>query len=80
MRIGWFPLAFLSYDDLRRHGARFLDQHHPSRTIPVPIEEIAESQLRMDIVPVPGLQDALPDDEGGVVGFLTTISLASVPA
>ena len=70
--MGEFPLQRLSYGDLRRHAARFLDVHHPSRTIPVPIEEIAEARLGLDIVPVPGLQETLPSDEFGVIGYLTS--------
>ncbi|MBM4030667.1 MAG: ImmA/IrrE family metallo-endopeptidase [Planctomycetes bacterium] len=66
-----FPIAYLSYDDLRDRAAMFLAQYHPAGTIPVPIEEIAEVKLRLDIMPVPGLQDALRSDDYGVVGFLT---------
>ncbi|HUT35272.1 MAG TPA: ImmA/IrrE family metallo-endopeptidase [Planctomycetota bacterium] len=67
-----FPIAYLSYEHLRERAAAFLAQHHPSGTIPVPIEEIAEAKLGLDIVPVPGLQDALRSDDYGVVGFLTS--------
>ncbi len=67
-----FPIAVLSYENLRERAAAFLAQYHPSGTIPVPIEEIAEVKLGLDIVPVPGLQDALRSDDYGVVGFLTS--------
>ncbi len=67
-----FPIAYLSYEHLRERAAAFLAQHHPSGTMPVPIEEIAEAKLGLDIVPVPGLQDALRSDDYGVVGFLTS--------
>jgi len=66
------PIAYLSYEDLRGRADAFLAQHHPAGTIPVPIEEIAEAKLGLDIVPVPGLQDALRSDDYGVVGFLTS--------
>lgn len=46
---------YLPYDVLRERAEAFLSQHHPSRVIPVPIEEIVELQFQMDIVPEPGL-------------------------
>lgn len=52
-----FKAPFLRYDDLRRCAERFLQQYHPTRTIPVPIEQIVEISFGIDIVPVPGLQD-----------------------
>lgn len=55
-------LARLSYEDLRRRSDVFLSQHHPLQNIPIPIEEIAELQLRMDIVPTPGLQRSFEID------------------
>src|SRR3989338_5365784 len=44
-----------SYDEIRNHANRFLKQYHPSIEIPVPIEEIAEFQMGLNIVPIPGL-------------------------
>jgi hypothetical protein len=44
-----------SYDDLRRIADQFLRQHHPRGTIPVPIEQIIELQLHLDIIPTPNL-------------------------
>lgn len=41
--------------DLRVAAAKFLAEHHPEGTIPVPIEWIIEERFQMDIVPVPGL-------------------------
>ncbi|MBI2478779.1 MAG: hypothetical protein HYV60_09140, partial [Planctomycetia bacterium] len=52
----------LSYDDLRRRADEFLTEHNPSRTVPVPIEEIIEFELGMDIVPTPGLHQFLEVD------------------
>ena len=57
----------LSYSDLRRRAGDFLRTHHPAGTIPVPIEEIVEFRYRMDIIPVPGLQDAFEVD-----GFISS--------
>ena len=57
---------FFSYEDLRRKADEFLAQHHPDG-IPVPIEEIVEFELGMDIVPTPGLHQFLEVD-----GFITS--------
>ena len=61
-----FKAPYLSKEELRQRAERFLADHHPSRTIPVPIEFIVESRFAMDIVQVPGLQA-----EFDVVAFVT---------
>jgi hypothetical protein len=45
-----------SYNELAAAAGSFLQQRHPSRACPVPIEEIVELKLRLDIVPTPNLQ------------------------
>ena len=62
-----FKPPIYSYEDLRRKADEFLAEHHPAGTIPIPIEEIVEFQLRMDIVPMPGLQTLIETD-----GFITS--------
>jgi Zn-dependent peptidase ImmA (M78 family) len=49
------PREFVSSQDLERVAKQFLQQHHPSLELPIPIEEIAEFGLDLDIVPIPGL-------------------------
>lgn len=56
-----------SYGQIQAEAAAFLTKHHASSTIPVPIEEIVEFQLRIDIVPFPGLHKAYDTD-----GFTTS--------
>lgn len=55
-----------SYQDLRGVADRFLAQHDAASSIPVPIEEIVEFKLGINIIPLPGLHD---DHE--VDGFLS---------
>ena len=55
-------IPVLSYEDIRRHADAFLQQYHPSRNIPVPIEEIIEFQLDINIVPLPGLYQGFEVD------------------
>ncbi len=64
----------LSYEDLRRRAGDFLRTHNATATIPVPIEEIVEFNYRMDIVPVPGLQDAFEVD-GFIASDLKSITV-----
>lgn len=55
-------VPFLSYESLRQTATRFLGEHHPSGTIPVPIECIIEFDFRLDIVPIPGLRSEFSTD------------------
>lgn len=48
-------IPVFSYEDIRNFADAFLKQHHPTKEIPVPIEEITEFQLGINIVPTPGL-------------------------
>jgi hypothetical protein len=57
----------LPYEKIREAAGSFLRTYHPRATIPVPIEDIVEFQLRLDIVPVPGLRHAFEID-----GFTTS--------
>ncbi len=41
-----------------------MTKHHPTQQLPVPIEQIIEFQLHLDIVPLPGLEEAFE-----IVGF-----------
>ena len=56
----------LSYEDVRRSADAFLGEHHSSRSIPIPIEEIVEFRLGLNIIPLPGLHAAFDLD-----GFLS---------
>ncbi len=48
-------VPFNSYDSIKKKAELFLEKYHPSGTIPVPIEEIVEFDLKINIVPLPGL-------------------------
>ncbi len=67
-------IAWFSDKDLREQAEAFLAKYHPTRTIPVPIEEIVEFQFGIDIVPLPGLQKAFEVD-GFISHDLTTITV-----
>jgi hypothetical protein len=47
---------FLSKPEIRKLAEQFLNRFHNARTCPIPIEQIVEMMLGMDIIPMPGLQ------------------------
>lgn len=65
-------VAVLSYDDLRRQTEQFLAEHHSAGTLPIPIDEIIEFRLGIQIVveaclrPVCGI-DGLPAGDGTAI-------------
>ena len=64
----------LSYNDIRRISEQFLREFHAERSIPTPIEEIAEFKCRLDIIPLPGLRDLLEID-GFISSDLSSITV-----
>lgn len=46
-----FHPARLSYEDIRLEAEKFLNEYHPAGTTPVPIAEIIEFDLSIDIIP-----------------------------
>jgi hypothetical protein len=63
---------FLTNERLSEIASSFLREYHPDDTIPVPIEEIIELKLEMDIIPVPNLQRSF-GVEGALAGDFTGI-------
>jgi len=52
----YFKAPFLPPEKIKKEADIFLDKYHPTRNPPIPIEYIAESKLRMEIVPIPNLR------------------------
>ncbi|HXG60638.1 MAG TPA: ImmA/IrrE family metallo-endopeptidase [Planctomycetota bacterium] len=65
--MGKLPVPVLSYNAIAREANNFLRQHHPSGSIPIPIEEIIDLKLKLDIFPMPGLLKSIDID-----GFTTS--------
>jgi len=61
-----FNIPYLSYSDIGGRVQAFLHQHHPSFEIPIPVEEIIELKLGLDIFPFPRLYK-----DHGLNGFLS---------
>lgn len=54
-------------EELRKRCDEFLAQHNQPKAFPLPIEEIVEFELGINIIDIPGLQDRL-----GTVGFISS--------
>lgn len=65
-------VKFLPYDEIVMGAYNFLVKFGCENDVPVPIEEIAEFELNVDIVPTPGLLDVF-DIDGGTAFDLSTI-------
>lgn len=46
---------YLSYSAIEEAAETFIKTHHSDRSIPIPVEKIVEIDLRISIVPIPGL-------------------------
>lgn len=68
------PLAppILSYEQINEQAEKFLEEHKADKKLPVPIEEIVEFDLGLDIIPFPNLQKDF-DIDGFISGDLTSI-------
>lgn len=60
-------LERLKYDDLREEVSQFVNDFKLDQSIPVDVEKIADTKLRLDIVPVPRLRL-----DRGLDGFLSS--------
>jgi Zn-dependent peptidase ImmA (M78 family) len=70
--VAGFKAERLSYEDIRRRADTFLSKHHASGSIPIPVEEIIDLQLKLDIFPIPGLLKDI-DIDGFTTSDLTCI-------
>jgi Zn-dependent peptidase ImmA (M78 family) len=61
-----FKCPYISYFEIGKRAETFLQQHHPSFEIPIPVEEIIELKLGLDIFPFPRLYK-----DHGLNGFLS---------
>jgi hypothetical protein len=71
---GRFRIPDRSYEQLRGVAERFLAEHHSNAAIPVPVEEIMEFRLGLNIIPVPGLRRYF-DIDGYISKSLCDISV-----
>ncbi len=58
-------VPFRDHDRIKKIAEDFLKKYHPGSSCPIPIEEIIEFKLKLDIIPLPGLHKTFEID-----GFL----------
>ena len=63
---------FKSPDQINEIAEYFLSNYHSSSSLPVPIEEIIEFQLGIDIIPVPGLRDCFENMGLDIDAFISS--------
>jgi len=61
------PVPFREFLELRREAEAFLAQTHPSSTLPIPIEEIVEIEMGLEISIIERLSERY-----GILGSITT--------
>lgn len=66
-----FPVDFIHYEATRPIARQFLDKYHPSCGVPVPIENIIDNQMGINIVPIEGLLTELRGAGGDVAGLIS---------
>jgi len=60
-------IPYLHPEASRKQADAFLEEHNPGGVLPLPIEDIIEFRLGINIVPIHGLQDRID-----TVGFITS--------
>ncbi len=70
-----FPsVPWMDYEEIRKKADSFLEKYHPSITLPIPIDDIAERKLGLNIIPLPGLYNVW-DMDGFLYGDLSVIAV-----
>lgn len=54
--------SYISPDEIEKAAQNFLKKYHPENTLPIPIEEIIEFHLEIDIIPTPEMMDTVGVD------------------
>jgi Zn-dependent peptidase ImmA (M78 family) len=60
-------VPFRTFEEIEKEALRFLTQYNPNKTIPVPIEEIVEFDIAVNIFPTHRLRERI-----NVEGFITS--------
>jgi len=78
MRGGPIVVPILSYANLASRAEAFLNRYHPSREIPIPVEEIIDVDLQIEIMPIPGLSRIGSGDEDDMVEAFVNADLTAI--
>ena len=74
MSINEIKVPFISYDEIRVISEDFLHRNNTTDEIPVPLDEIVEMNLSIEIIPIPELKNAFNID-GYVSNNFKTITV-----
>jgi Zn-dependent peptidase ImmA (M78 family) len=59
-------------EQINAEAESFLTAYHPSKSIPIPIEEIIDLKLQIDIIPIPSLKDAFAEVGLDIDAFISS--------
>ena len=68
-------VPFKNHDYIEKAAKDFLKKYHPEDTYPIPIEDIIELKMGIDIIPIPGLSEAIDGIGGFISSDLSNISI-----
>jgi len=61
-----------STEQINAEAESFLTAYHPSKSIPIPIEEIIDLKLQIDIIQIPSLKDAFAEVGLDIDAFISS--------
>ena len=67
-------VPYKDHNYIKKEAEKFLQKYHPKDTYPIPIEDIIELQMGLDIIPIDGLHEII-DTDGFISADLTSISV-----
>ncbi|MFA5255200.1 MAG: ImmA/IrrE family metallo-endopeptidase [Candidatus Omnitrophota bacterium] len=70
-------VPFKNHDYIEKVAKDFLKKYHPDDVYPTPIEDIIELKMGIDIIPIPGLSEAIDGVGGFISSDLSNISIDS---
>lgn len=68
-------VSFKKHDYIEKVAKAFLKKYHQEGTYPTPIEDIIELKMGIDIIPIPGLSEAIDGVDGFISSDLSNISI-----
>ena len=71
MGIEGIVVPYLEYEAIGERADAIINQYHPSRQLPIPVDEIIDPRMGLNIFPLPGLTRA-SDDDDGIVAYVNS--------
>jgi len=68
----YIQAEWMTTDEINEIAKEFLKHYHKSMQIPIPIEEIIEFDLEIDIIPIPGLKHDFTESNLDIDGFISS--------